>query len=671
MSYHFFQKAGLSLLLLSLLLSTAKDIGRATALISLSGDNLVISEFRSRGPNGASDEFVEIFNPTGQTISLSGWTLKSISNTGSFTTRYTFPGGAQLQPGQHYLVAASGSSVASPDGFLTSAGIADDGGVALFFSDGVTVIDRVGMSAAAAEGTPLAAMSGNSDQSYERKPGGGNGNCQDTDDNASDFTLISPSLPQNLSSPFTLTCIPPTPTSTDTPTPSSTFTPTETATSTSTPTSGPTATTTATPTGTPTPTNTATSTATFPPPAYVVISEFRTRGPNGAGDEFIELYNPTGAAVNISGWLLKRSSGCGTTLNTIATINSGVTLQPGQHYLLVSNSGASISGADQTFSPGIVNDGGIALLTASGIVVDQVGMCTTTHFLESPPLPALPNDADQSYERKPGGSTACQDTDHNADDFQLISPSNPQNSTSPLVPCSGAVTPTATTTFTPTRTPTPTFSRTPTQTRTPTHTHTPYPGTVVLNEILPHPLNDWNEDGEANTRDEYIEIINMGTTAINIKKWKLDDGPGGSDPYTLPNLTLQPNEIARFFARDSGIFLSDAGETVYLLKPDGTTADSWTYPFVTASDRTWCRVPDGTGRWDFACYPTPGRPNKQAMAETPEHPEPIKGGCFLPTTVPPDFRLAECEWSEGMIYRRQVETELVMKNRWQQRISLK
>src|SRR5215203_1646924 len=34
----------------------------------------------------------------------------------------------------------------------------------------------------------------------------------------------------------------------------------------------------------------------------IVISEFRTRGPNGGNDEFIDLYNLSSAAVDISGW---------------------------------------------------------------------------------------------------------------------------------------------------------------------------------------------------------------------------------------------------------------------------------------------------------------------------------------------------------------------------------
>jgi len=35
--------------------------------------------------------------------------------------------------------------------------------------------------------------------------------------------------------------------------------------------------------------------------AQLIISEFRVRGPNGANDEFIELYNNSGADHTVSG----------------------------------------------------------------------------------------------------------------------------------------------------------------------------------------------------------------------------------------------------------------------------------------------------------------------------------------------------------------------------------
>src|SRR4029453_7827875 len=54
----------------------------------------------------------------------------------------------------------------------------------------------------------------------------------------------------------------------------------------------------------------------------ILISEFRTRGPAGANDEFIELYNATNAPIDIGGWKINRSNGTGT-INTQVTITAG------------------------------------------------------------------------------------------------------------------------------------------------------------------------------------------------------------------------------------------------------------------------------------------------------------------------------------------------------------
>ncbi len=163
----------------------------------------------------------------------------------------------------------------------------------------------------------------------------------------------------------------------------------------------------------------------------MVISEFRTRGPKGAEDEFVELFNSTGAAVSIGGWAIKRSAACGSTINTLVTIRSGTILQAGQHYLLLSATNSSFSGADQVFSPAIADDGGLALTSASGALVDQAGMCDLTQYHEGTVLAPLAGPDDQSYERKPGGDTACYDTDNNSNDFDLISPANPSKQIQP------------------------------------------------------------------------------------------------------------------------------------------------------------------------------------------------------------------------------------------------
>lgn len=173
----------------------------------------------------------------------------------------------------------------------------------------------------------------------------------------------------------------------------------------------------------------------------VFISEFRVRGPNGADDEFIEIFNATGNTITLTNWSLKKSSGCGTTLADLVP-SFTITLAPGQYYLFAkSGSYSGGTSADYLYTAaGVSDDGGIALVNGT-VIIDQVGLCSTTTYKEGSTLSAMSGTANQSYERKNGGSAgSCKDTDNNATDFIFnSSTSNPQNFSSAVVPCLAVV----------------------------------------------------------------------------------------------------------------------------------------------------------------------------------------------------------------------------------------
>ena len=165
----------------------------------------MISEFRTRGPSGGNDEFVELYNASAAPVDISGWKIWGSNASGTVSARTTIPANVSLEPGCHYLATNSGTAGYSGgiSGNATySTGITDDGGIAITRPDN-TIVDQVGLSSGSAykEGVPLASLgSSNLNRSYERKPGGADGNGIDTDNNSSDFALITPSTPQNLSS---------------------------------------------------------------------------------------------------------------------------------------------------------------------------------------------------------------------------------------------------------------------------------------------------------------------------------------------------------------------------------------------------------------------------------------------------------------------------------------
>jgi hypothetical protein len=627
--------------------------------------SVIISEVAWAGTSSArtGDEWIELFNPTGSDIPLTDWKLSMDGKTTVLDLSGT------IQAGSFFLLERGDggtTSVTEDLTYTTSFQMSNTGDVLRLTDPNGNVIDS------ANSGATSGWWGGSASPNYATMERVGL-----IADSASAWTTNNGVVifgtnrdgaairgtPKHFYAVWPAT---PTPTSTNTPTdtftPSNTFTPTDTFTPSQTGTDTLTPTITDTPTDTLTPTQTFTPTDTFTPtasrtatitasmtatssaPAHLVISELRSRGQLGTDDEFIELYNPTGGTVNIGGWTIKRSSSCGTTTYTLATIPSGVNLQPGQHYLAAPSdySFKDIIAPDITYSPALADDGGVALINVYGTLVDQVGMCATTQYLEGGSLQFLPpllGNSNQSYERKPGGNTACVDTDKNLNDFSLSDTAHPQDLASPIVLCAGV--PTFTPTFTPSRT----------LTRTPTRPPTAIPRTLVLNEFLPHPRSDWNGDQTANVGDEYIEIINVGTSSINIKNWKLDNG--GSSRYTLPDMTLLPKQIAVFYRSETLVGLSDGGATVRLLNPSSTVIDAFTYPVVAEADQTWCRLPDGTGTWSFTCRPSPGWPNTPLTSATPVPssgtPTAVPDDCRLPDTVPPALAAPECAGFGGGI----------------------
>jgi MYXO-CTERM domain-containing protein len=173
----------------------------------------------------------------------------------------------------------------------------------------------------------------------------------------------------------------------------------------------------------------------------LVISEFRTRGPNGANDEFVEIFNISNAAINLNGYSLRSSDSAGNT--TLLVQAPAYTLQP-KHFYLFANYGtqgySGTTGPNAAYYTGIPDDGGVAIVNQSG-VVDSVGMSAGSAYTEGTPLAPLVNSINQSYERNNGGCASTVDTDNNASDFRY----NPFSSTpantnvSCANPCAGVV----------------------------------------------------------------------------------------------------------------------------------------------------------------------------------------------------------------------------------------
>ena len=205
-----------------------------TAMTANAAPIIVISQIYGGGGNAGAvytHDFIELFNASQTTVSLTGWSLQyaSATGTGNFganTGQLTELSGSLL-PGQYFLVqqgAGAGAGVPLPtpdliDGtpIAMAAGAGKvalvDGTTGLGCNGGSTpcsaeqlarILDLVGYgNANFFEGDGAAPTLTNTTAAF--RSGGG---CIDTDNNAADFTAGTPS-PRNRSSPLNLCAAPP------------------------------------------------------------------------------------------------------------------------------------------------------------------------------------------------------------------------------------------------------------------------------------------------------------------------------------------------------------------------------------------------------------------------------------------------------------------------------
>ncbi|MBM4162734.1 MAG: lamin tail domain-containing protein, partial [Ignavibacteria bacterium] len=192
-----------------------------STLVSQTANHVVISEFATRGAT-ATDEFVELYNPTESEIDLSGWKLQYKSQTGTgWFDRATIPSGKTIAAKGFFLISPSGYTGTTQADYSASEwsqGIADNGHVRIVNSS-AQEIDKVGYGSGVVDpetaGAPNHGTSSNAN-SVERKARGsstadslavgGNhemlGNGYDSDNNANDFVVQNKGRnPQNSASP--------------------------------------------------------------------------------------------------------------------------------------------------------------------------------------------------------------------------------------------------------------------------------------------------------------------------------------------------------------------------------------------------------------------------------------------------------------------------------------
>lgn len=196
-----FEKIVTKLLLSLFVLSQVLVFAPEQTQAALGGDNIVISEVQIAGAT-SDDEFVELYNPTATSITMSGWRLTRKNSSGTeanlvLTLSGTVPSRGYFLIGHGTGYSQSTTTPLDATYSAASNALTNNYTVLLYSDAGSTLVDKVGFGSALDSETSVFASNPTSGQSIERKLGGINGNAQDTDNNSTDFTLRTVSNPQN------------------------------------------------------------------------------------------------------------------------------------------------------------------------------------------------------------------------------------------------------------------------------------------------------------------------------------------------------------------------------------------------------------------------------------------------------------------------------------------
>lgn len=291
-------------------------------------------------------------------------------------------------------------------------------------------------------------------------------------------------------------------------------------------------------------------------PGEVVINEW-VSDPVEGGEEWVELYNRSGRTVELSGLTLTEGSGATTQLS------GGLGSDNHNRYTVVYSPRGNLN-----------NDGDLLVLKYNDVIIDQVayGSWNDGRTQDNAPVARDSN----ATGRLPNG----QDTGNDQGDFTITSPTPGQANQA--------------------------ASLTTLQDPTPENT-----SSISFSEVYPNPpLGDETY--------EFIELINLGTTPIDVQNWILQDE---LTSYTLnsrdvASTKLEPGTYLVLPRTKTGIVLDNTTkEQLKLTSADGQTEVKLSYSAPAPEGASWARNSKGT--WQWTTSPTPGRANQLTPLNQP------------------------------------------------------
>lgn len=334
----------------------------------------------------------------------------------------------------------------------------------------------------------------------------------------------------------------------------------------------------------------------------LLIVEVQTGSSSSASEEFIELYNQDEEELNLSTYKLEYFSAAATNFTTPSRVISlSGTLYPGGRYLITS-SGYLNAQSNTTFAPTLAKVGGhVRLVSAENnqsITHDLVGWGSATMpETDSADAP----ESGESLQRKGQADGYYQDTDNNNQDFVISNPSPESNNPVPPVPEDPSPTPTD-----PTPDPVPEIPEAPEE-PTPDISMPEEPVLqVLITELLPNPGSPGTD-----ADDEFIELYNPNSRAVDLHDYRLETGKDFSYHFTFGSQTLAPGQYLVMYAKDTNLVLSNSGGRARLIHANGTVLGETSMYDEAKDDMSWVLIGSS---WQWTSTATPGQANVASTA---------------------------------------------------------
>jgi hypothetical protein len=146
---------------------------------------------------------------------------------------------------------------------------------------------------------------------------------------------------------------------------------------------------------------------------------------------------------------------------------------------------------------------------------------------------------------------------------------------------------------------------------------------LVINEFMAYNSSCCPDKASGtNEFDDWIEIYNKGSVAVNVAGMYLSDRKGNPFEHKMPTdnpavTTIEPGKYLILWADGQSsqgplhleFALSNAGEDVGLYYIDGRKIDEYTFG-AQSENTSWGRTTDGAATWKSFSSPTPGQSNQ-------------------------------------------------------------